>query len=107
MPAAETDPAKKWGKLSIADALKSARSVPRIIKSGAAGLRSPETLRQRAVQHISSEEPALASLSRVSSKREKYLKVIFILFSRVSSKRGKYLKVIFIISEYLVLKEKN
>jgi hypothetical protein len=75
--------AKKWGKLSIADALKSARSVPRIIKGGAAGRRSPEeALRQRPVQHSSSEEPpTTASLSRVSSKREKYLKVMIIFYS--------------------------
>ena len=76
------DSAKKWGKLSIADALKNARGVPRIIKSGAAaaGRRSPEVSgQQRPVQHSSSEEPGgPVSLSRVSSKREKYLKVSII-----------------------------
>jgi hypothetical protein len=65
------DTAKKWGKLSIADALKNARGMPRIIKAGGGGggVKRPPT-------HSSSQEQDIpTSLSRVSSKREKYLKV--------------------------------
>jgi hypothetical protein len=57
--------------LSIADALKNARGMPRIIKvgGGGGGVKRPPL-------HSSSQEQDIpASLSRVSSKREKYLKV--------------------------------
>jgi hypothetical protein len=60
--------------LSIADALKNARGMPRIIKAsgsggGGGGVKRPPL-------HSSSQEQDIpASLSRVSSKREKYLKV--------------------------------
>jgi hypothetical protein len=58
--------------LSIADALKNARGMPRIIKAGGGGggVKRPPPL------HSSSQEQDIpVSLSRVSSKREKYLKV--------------------------------
>jgi hypothetical protein len=59
--------------LSIADALKNARGMPRIIKAGgggSGGVKRPPPL------HSSSQEQDIpTSLSRVSSKREKYLKV--------------------------------
>jgi hypothetical protein len=59
--------------LSIADALKNARGMPRIIKAsgggGGGGVKRPPL-------HSSSQEQDIpTSLSRVSSKREKYLKV--------------------------------
>jgi hypothetical protein len=76
---------KKWGKLCISDALKTARSVPRMIKAGSSGgggvsQHSPESLgrRQPPVHSSSQEQQDLATgLTRVSSKRDKYLKVIY------------------------------